>query len=125
MVVTITMIYVAENVSVSALAGEMVDHVGKQEAEIVVISAVPPFATAHARYLSKRVRARFPESKIIVGFWNSSRDPKALKERMDNAGADRTVTRLAQAVEHVQQLSLSLMIPRAASTEKPAQGAPE
>ena len=39
--------------------------------DVVCISALPPFAVLHARTVSKRLRARFPDLKIIVlsSFW--------------------------------------------------------
>src|SRR5205085_2284424 len=63
--------YCARYVSVEKLTSEYLDIVDQEHAQIVVISALPPAAVTHARYLVKRLRSRFPDLKIIVGLWTA------------------------------------------------------
>jgi len=58
---------VVEAASVTALASEMVDLVEHSNTDVVCISAMPPMAAAHARYLCKRLQGRFPDAYLIVG----------------------------------------------------------
>ena len=46
-----------------------------------------------------RLRARFPDQKIIIGLWNST-GGKA-EERVRSSSADKVVTTLTQVLEHI------------------------
>jgi hypothetical protein len=92
--------YAAQFVSVKALASEMLDAVEKSNAGVVCISAVPPFASRHARYLCKRLRPRFPNAKIIVGLWSDA-PGKKVEARLRAADADKVVSTFAQALEQI------------------------
>src|SRR5262249_30246478 len=70
------------NVSQTKLAGEMLDVVESKRAHLVCISALPPAAATHARYLCKRMRPRYPELPMVVGLWNASGDLKRSRERI-------------------------------------------
>jgi hypothetical protein len=89
----------AQCVSVKSLASEMLDRVAEENVGTVYISALPPFALAHARYLSKRLRARFPDLRIIACLWHTAGDGKKLEDRMRTAATDKVVTTLKEAVE--------------------------
>ena len=69
-------------VSVTSLAGEMVDLVEQCKADVVCISATPPAAVMHARYLCKRLRGRLPEVNLVVGLWDAQGDLNKAKERI-------------------------------------------
>src|SRR5207302_803314 len=56
----------AQSVSVKTLASEMLDQVAEKNAAIVCISALPPMTDTHARYLNKRLKARFPEIMSVI-----------------------------------------------------------
>jgi hypothetical protein len=93
---------VVEVVSVTSLASEMVDLVEQRKAEAVCISATPPGATMHARYLCKLIRRRFPKTKLVVGLWDLHGDVNKAKERI-GCGAT-VVTTLADAKEQIRSL---------------------
>ncbi len=65
-----------EAVSVMALASEMVDLVEQRKADVVCISAMPPAAATHARYLCKRLQGRFPERTSDRGIVERRRRPE-------------------------------------------------
>lgn len=94
----------AQFVSVTALTGEMVNLVEQNKADVVCISALPPSAVTKARYLSKRLRARFPNLPMLVGLWNAQGDLEKVKERLATAGADKVVTTFAQGMEQIRQI---------------------
>ena len=85
-----------EIVTASALSGEIVSLVSERKPTVVVIGAVPPEGLAQARHLCKRLRARFPDLKIIVGRWGEfpgEGDRASLLE----AGADAVANTFAQS----------------------------
>lgn len=89
----------AKVASVESLASEMVDQVGAADAQVVCISALPPAAIAHSRYLCKRLRARFDKIKVLVGLWNTNGNLLRAQERLACSGTDKVVTLLSEALE--------------------------
>jgi hypothetical protein len=59
---------------------------------------MPPTATSHARYVCKRILARFSDMKVIVGIWNTS-DLERARERIRTSGTDRVVATFTNAIE--------------------------
>jgi predicted PurR-regulated permease PerM len=95
-------------VPVAALASEMVEAVSKEGTPIVCISAVPPSAVAHARYLCKRLRARMDSITLVVGLWGAKGDLKKAMARLRCDDSDKIVTTLAEAIAQVQPLVTSM-----------------
>ncbi|HTU25080.1 MAG TPA: AI-2E family transporter [Pirellulales bacterium] len=87
--------------SVQSLAGEMLAQVSAEAPHVVCVSALPPLAATHARYLCKRLRPKFPELKIVVGLWQTGERTKKAQERLAEIGIDRFVNSLAEATEYV------------------------
>ena len=69
--------------------------------DVFCISAVPPFAFAHARTLSHQLRVRFPGIRIVVGVWGFAGETEKAMERFQAPRPDRLVTSLADAVQAV------------------------
>jgi predicted PurR-regulated permease PerM/methylmalonyl-CoA mutase cobalamin-binding subunit len=84
------------------LTSEVPDLVEQKKAEIVVISALPPKAALHVRYLIKRLAARYPDLKSVVGLWTRTRD--AAKPSVSGFRAATVVTSLAEAQRRIDQL---------------------
>lgn len=100
----------ARCLSVSSLAGEMLDVVEKEGTQIVVISALPPSALIHARYLGKRLRAKFEDLNLVVGLWNIAGDPQRIAERIRQGHLVQGVTTLAAGREVVRQLAHAIVL---------------
>lgn len=92
---------VVQAVSVTALASEMVDLVEQRKADVVCISAMPPAAAAHARYLCKRLQGRHPDAHMLVGLWNRVGDMTKAKERIGCGPITPVVGTLAAAEEKI------------------------
>ncbi len=107
--------YCVFNLSTTALAGEMLDAVQKHRADVVCVSALPPSAVSHARYLCKRLYTRLPDLRMVVGLWTVNTDLKKAKNRITSAAGARIATRLPDAVAQIQQLVQPLLL----SGEKP------
>jgi len=87
----------AQAISVTALAGEMVDLVDQcTAADVVCISATPPAAVMHARYLSRQLCGQVPVAKLIVGLWDTNGDLNKARERI---GCDAIVVATLTAAQ--------------------------
>jgi predicted PurR-regulated permease PerM/methylmalonyl-CoA mutase cobalamin-binding subunit len=80
---------------------EVLETLSIEPGDVVCISALPPFALINARSLSKQLRERFPEVRIVLGLWNFSEGGARVDERLGKAFIVDVVTTLAQAVERV------------------------
>ena len=103
-------------VSVTSLADEMVKLVDQcTVADVVCLSATPPAAVMHARYLCKRLRDRLSDVRLVVGLWDSQVDLNKARVRI-GCGA-LVVTTLAEAQEQIDLL----LTPQLPHSERPAQ----
>ena len=97
-------------VSVAALVSEMGDLVEQHKADVVCISATPPAAVMHARYVCKRLRGRFPDVHLVVGLWNAQGDLTKAKERIGCGAAAHVVSTLAAAQQQIRLLIQPLLL---------------
>lgn len=102
--------YCTTALSETVLASEMVDEVEKRSAHAVVVSALPPAAVTHARYLCKRLHARYPTTNTVVGLWTASGDLKKATERIACTGSVRLTTTLRGAIESIHQMVQPIII---------------
>jgi predicted PurR-regulated permease PerM len=109
--------YDARCLSAEATAGEKIEEIRKQEAEILCISALPPRALIPARYLYKRIRRECPDAEVVVGLWTAGGDPGPLKERIAEDGKIHLVTTFAEAAKRLQELATALALRKAASKD--------
>lgn len=68
--------------------------------DVFCLSAVPPFAFAHARTLSRLLQVRFPRIKIVIGVWGFSGDTERALQRFQPKRPDKLVTSLGDAVAY-------------------------
>src|SRR5688572_22528093 len=102
--------YCAFSISVTALAGEMVEQVQSKDADLVCVSAMPPAAVAHSRYLCKRMHLKFPDIKMVVGLWTFRGDMKKAIDRITCAGSVAVLTTLSAALDEIHQQVQPLLI---------------
>jgi predicted PurR-regulated permease PerM len=88
--------WIVEVAAVETLTADLVAQVAEQAPALVCIGALPPGGLAHARYLCKKLRARFPEVKIIVGRWGLAGGVEVNREQFQDAGADLTATTMLE-----------------------------
>jgi predicted PurR-regulated permease PerM len=98
------------NVSQNALAGEMLDVVESKQAHAVCISALPPAAVTHARYLCKRLRPRYREMPLVIGLWTATGDLKRAQNRIACEGQCQLVVKLAEALNQIEQLTHPVVV---------------
>ncbi len=90
-----------EILSLDMLSAESVARAGDKEPAVVCIGALPPGGLAHTRYLCKRLRARLPAARIVVGRWGLKGDLEQNQEQLLEAGADRVETALLETYTHL------------------------
>jgi hypothetical protein len=80
---------------------KMAEQLAAADPPLVVLSLLPPGGFTTARYLVRRIRARFDKLPVIVGRWGDSGDLEAMTDRLTEAGASNVVFRLADARKQV------------------------
>src|SRR5690606_29956169 len=88
------------------LAGEVIERLGQGDVQAVFVSALPPQATAHARYLGKRLRTRFPQLWIVVGLWEAGGSIRKSRQRLEQLELGRIVTTMHEAAEVLAAIRL-------------------
>ena len=88
------------------LASEVVALVADRMPSVVCIGALPTVSLGtHSRYLCKRLRARYPDLRIIVGRWGATEDIEEVRSLLLAAGADQVTTTLAETRHQVELLA--------------------
>ena len=67
---------------------------------MIVVSYLPPGGLSQARYLVRRLRARFPDVPIVVGRWAGSSEGDSA-DRLTSVGATNVVATLAEARDRI------------------------
>jgi hypothetical protein len=107
-------------VPVAKLASEMVEAVEQRKAHIVCVSAMPPAAVTHSRYLCKRLHARYPDMNMVVGLWAARGDLTKAKDRIACEASVQVTTTLVAALDQIQQLAQPVIVKETATGEVPA-----
>jgi len=71
------------------------------EPSIVMLSYMNADSLAHARFLVRRVRRRWPEAKVVVGFWTFPPESADRRDPVSATRADRVVFSLAEAIDAI------------------------
>ena len=74
------------------LASETVEEIAKLDVRQFCISVTPPGATRHAIYLTKRLRERFPDARILVGLWGEPEGEQKRVKRFSRVAVDGVFT---------------------------------
>ena len=93
--------YDADALPIGAVS-TMVEQVDRLGAQVICISALPPFATSQAKSLCKRLRHQCPEAKIVIGLWEFPGGVTKAQERMGNSCANVIATSLAQVTSLIR-----------------------
>jgi predicted PurR-regulated permease PerM len=111
-----------EILSLDLLSAELIALIGDKKPPVVCIAALPPGGLAHTRYLCKRLRARLPQAKILVGRWGLAGNLEQNEDQLREAGADQVETTLLQTRDHLQSW-LPVLVkesPRGSEPENPS-----
>jgi predicted PurR-regulated permease PerM len=97
--------YSLQVISAEVLTAEVLSAVEEQHVGLICIASLPPGALAPTRYLCKRLRARFPDCKIVVGRWGLREDWDKPQALLREAGADEVGMTLQETSNQAMQLS--------------------
>lgn len=86
----------AQTVTPELLTSETVGRAAEFDPHVICIGSLPPNGLAHVRYLCKRLRAKNPKVKILVGAWGEEKSDD-LTARLIDAGASAVETTLTGA----------------------------
>ncbi len=100
------------------LASDAIARVVEHQPAFICIAAVPPGGSAQARLLCLRLRARFPDLKILVGRWGYLGDTKKSREQLMAAGASDVAATLDETCSQINALRTMSSTLVAASTER-------
>jgi predicted PurR-regulated permease PerM len=90
-----------EVLSLDLLSAELVAVIGEKAPAVVCLGALPPGGLAHTRYLCKRLRARLPGARIVVGRWGLKGNVEQNELQLREAGADQIETTLLDTRIHL------------------------
>ena len=107
-----------ELLAAAMLTSEVLEHVGETRPDVCCVGCVAPGGLNHTRHLCKRLRARFPDLKLVVGRWGLHDERDQEEPQLVDAGADRVATTLLATRQQIAELSLLSSRPR--SEEPPA-----
>jgi predicted PurR-regulated permease PerM len=93
-----------EVVSTKALPAEIEARMEQSMPSLVFIAVLPPGGLVQARYLCKRLRKRFPDLSIVVGYWGKAHDFDKLFRQVRSAGGNYLATSLLQARSQIDTL---------------------
>lgn len=96
--------------SFTTLASESIAKINELSANVVCVSALPPHAAIHARYLCKRLRPKLPGLKLVVGLWASGGATKKSQSRLAEIGVDKFVASLKDAAEYLEALASQAVV---------------
>ena len=115
--------YTASLVAADTLAGERVDKISALNADLVVVSSMPPAARSiHARYLCKLIRTKYPEIQMLVAVWSVEGRIERLKKHLSADSRIKLVTEFHEAATDAMH-QLSQPLPHPAREEQPAPAA--
>jgi len=94
----------AKALSVEKMAGEVMDLVKAEGADLVVICALPPTNLLRARYLYKRLRRRFEEMPIVEGLLGSA-DARRIEARIAPDGKATIISSFVEADKAIPEIA--------------------
>lgn len=94
-----------ELASADVLTAEVVALVETVQPAVICLSTLPPGGLAQTRYLCKRLRARYPDVKILVGRWGARQGGEENWDVVLSAGADHVSGALLEASSYLAQLA--------------------
>ena len=93
-----------EVLSTQLLPLEIEARVKSDRPAVLFIAILPPGGVSQARHLCRRLRKRFSDLKIVVGYLGKVQDYDRLLIRMRAAGASYVSTSVAQSVNQIRSL---------------------
>lgn len=84
--------------------GDVLQELSLDAADVLFLSALPPFALLSSRTACKKLRERFPDLTIILGLWTNTQESANYEERLSKAFGVEVVHTLAQASARIAEI---------------------
>jgi predicted PurR-regulated permease PerM/methylmalonyl-CoA mutase cobalamin-binding subunit len=95
-----------------SLTSEVLDRVAASDSDVVVISILPPIGARDSRLLWKRLRQRYPDLPIIVGYWTGAGQEISLPHPEEDE-PHKIATTLTDAVSLVRNTAAQVRLSKA------------
>jgi hypothetical protein len=79
---------------------QVVERLASESADLLVVSHLPPAGLTTTRYLVRRLRAKFPNTSVLVGRWSDSGERESA-DLLSGAGATNVVATVAEARDRI------------------------
>jgi predicted PurR-regulated permease PerM len=79
------------------------EQIQNHEPDLILVSYLPPVGLTQTRYLIRRLRARLPETPLLVGYWQASADPVEISEILRPVGAYRVSLSVGEVADDVRE----------------------
>jgi predicted PurR-regulated permease PerM len=90
--------------SVESLTSETVEAVESLDVDMVIVSVLPPLSVRTSRLLCRKLRKRYPQLPILVGYWDGTLEQEP-HQLLAARGDGEIVTTLAAAVERARAIA--------------------
>jgi predicted PurR-regulated permease PerM len=94
-----------EQTGTRLLAADLVKLVGEQKHTVVCIADLPPSPPSKTRYLVRRLRAAFPDLRIVVGRWAPPALADDTTQPLVDAGATHVASTLLETTRQLAELA--------------------
>src|SRR6202046_3412348 len=95
----------ASQIVLPASVEDMIEETAEQNCEVIYISALPPYSVYSMRRLYKKLRVRFPKSRIGIGLWGFTGNIDVMRTRLGILEADVIVNSLSEATTQFSTLA--------------------
>ncbi len=102
--------FCAQVLSQAALASEMVEAVQQHQSDLIAVSALPPEAVSHARYLCRRLHNRYDGVNMLIGLWTARGDVRQIKDRITCEATVQVSLNLRDALAVLQQMAQPVIL---------------
>jgi predicted PurR-regulated permease PerM len=93
--------YIVKVLTSGTLAGEALEEIRSFQPDVLVISALPPMAAVHARYLCKRIHNQDLGIKTILALWTDTSKPPSGSRRPKETESYQTMYSLREVLLHI------------------------
>jgi hypothetical protein len=87
------------------LPASVEERIENEHPEVIFIAVIPPGGAVQAGYVCERLRKRFPELKIVIGYFGPVKNFDKLLVRLRSVGANYVTTTIAQSRTQVLALA--------------------
>ena len=109
-----------ETVTTREMPAEIEARIVSEHPDLVFVAVLPPGGVVQARYLCRRLRRKFADLKIVVGYWGRVRNFDKLLVSLRAAGASYVTTSIEQSRTQIVALLPAEPIQSLAAEDGPA-----